>query len=129
MNLRQYLATMLFATILCWIAWGFVVLNVDPFQTVSLGFIFFYVSLGLALLGTISLVVFGGYYFFSKQDVPLFRFVQLSFRQSVLVSLFAIMALYLQGKDWLSFWNGAVLISFFLLCMSLSFSLKKTRGV
>ncbi len=127
MTLRQYIVTMLFATLLCWVALGFVVINVDPFQTNVLGFVFFYVSLFLALLGTISLIIFLVYRLFASRDLPLFRYVQISFRQALVVSVFLIAFLYLQGISYLNMWNGLLLGTIFILFISFSISVKRTR--
>jgi hypothetical protein len=128
MNLRQYIFTMLFATTLCWVALFFVMINVDPFETNILGFVFFYVSLFLSLLGTVSLVIFLCYRLFSSGALPLFRYVQISFRQSMFISIFVVIFLFLQGMGYLTVWNSAVLISIFVLLISFSLSVKRTHS-
>ena len=125
MTLRQYIFTMALATVLCWFAWAFVLMNVDPFQTVGTGFIFFYMSIFLALLGTISIIIFFCYYWFDHDEPPLFRYVQMSFRQSFIVSLGITTLLYLQGKEWLSVTTGILIITFFVLLLSLTFSFRR----
>lgn len=127
MNLRQYIFTMLFATTLCWVALLFVMVNVDPFETNTLGFVFFYVSLFLSLLGTISLVIFLVYRLFASRELPLFRYVQISFRQSLYISFFIILFLFLQGTEYLNMWNAIVLVSMFVLFISFSLSVKRTH--
>ncbi|MFA6426826.1 MAG: hypothetical protein WCW16_00060 [Candidatus Magasanikbacteria bacterium] len=127
MTLRQYMFTMLFATMLCWTAWFFVLTNVDPFQTTTLGFVFFYVSLGLALLGSISLIAFLIYRLFASKDLPLFRYVQISFRQSFYVTCFIVLFLILQGNGYLTIINGTILGLIFIIFISLSISLRRTQ--
>lgn len=127
MNLRQYIFTMLFATTLCWVAWFFVIVNIDPFETNMLGFSFFYISLFLSLLGTISLIIFLCYRLFASRDLPLFRYVQISFRQSLFISSFVIVCLFLQGSNYLNMWIAIVLVSMFVLCISFSLSVKRTH--
>lgn len=125
MTLRQYITTMIFATLLCWVAWGFVIINVDPFEVNALGFVFFYVSFFLALLGTISLIIFFVYRFFASRDLPLFRYVQISFRQALVISVFLVGFLYLQGRGYLNLWNGSLLGTIFVLFISFSLSVKR----
>ncbi|PLX28523.1 hypothetical protein C0581_02120 [Candidatus Parcubacteria bacterium] len=115
---------MLFATILCWISWVFVIINVDPFQTTYLGFVFFYMSFFLALLGTISLLTFLSYKLFASRDLPLFRYVQISFKQSVFITAFIIMFLYLRGGGFLNIWNALLLFVIFILVISFTISIK-----
>lgn len=124
MTLRQYIFTMIFATFLCWISWLFVIINIDPYQTTSLGFIFFYVSLFLALLGTISLLTFLSYKLFASRDLPLFRYVQISFKQSLFTTAFLVVFLYLQGRGYLNIWNALILFTIFILIISFTLSIK-----
>ncbi len=124
MTLRQYILTMIFATFLCWISWFFVILNIDPFQTSSFGFVFFYISLFLALLGTISLLTFLCYKLFASRELPLFRYVQISFKQSLFTTAFLIVFLYLQGGGYLTLWNALILFAIFILIISFTLSIK-----
>ena len=129
MNLRQYLITMIFATTLCWVAWGFVVLNVDPFAANALSFVFFYVSFLLALIGTVSLVIFFVYRLFGSHEIPLFRYVQISFRQAFILSLSLIGLLYLQGRGLLNIWNALILITMFVLIISFTLSVRRSPQI
>lgn len=115
MTLKQYLIVMILGTILCWTAWWIVVLNIDPFQDTGVGFGFFYISLFLALLGTISIFAFILRKLLSKMDLPMFRYVERSFKDSLFISVLIVALLYLQGINYLRWWNlgilgGAVLI-------------------
>lgn len=123
MNLRQYLATMIFSTILCWAAWVFVIINIDPFETGTIGFVFFYVSLLFALIGTISLVVFSIYRIFGGQEMPLFRHVRMSFRTAVVLSILALVGLYLQSLSVLSLFNTLVFGTICIVIVSFDLSL------
>ncbi|HRH23621.1 MAG TPA: hypothetical protein PK295_03245 [Candidatus Magasanikbacteria bacterium] len=125
MNLRQYLATMIFSTVLCWAAWIFVIINIDPFETGVMGFAFFYISLLFALIGTISLLIFGIYRLFGGREMPLFRHVRMSFRTAVVLSLLALVGLYLQSLSVLSLFNTLI---FGTICMVIvSFDLSLTN--
>jgi len=124
MNLRQYIVTMLFATSLCWVSWVFVLLNVDPFTAPLTGFLFFYGSLLLSVLGTLSIIFFFFYRFFGAKDLPLFRYVQISFRQALFLSIFAVLALFLQGQNYLNIITGSLLLIMFILIVSFNISVK-----
>ncbi len=123
MNLKQYLGTMIFSTLLCWVAWAFVIMNVDPFQTGTMGFVFFYVSLLFALVGTFSLMVFGIYRLFGSSDIPLFRHVRMSFRTACVLSVLALAGLYLQSLSVLSLFNTLVFGTICIVIVSFDLSL------
>jgi hypothetical protein len=124
MNLKQYLATMIFSTLLCWAAWVFVIINIDPFQTGGMGFAFFYISLLFALIGTISLIIFGIYRLFGMKEMPLFRHVRMSFRTSVILSLLALAGLYLQSMSVLGLFNALIFGTICIVIVSFDLSLK-----
>ena len=111
MTLRQYLIVMSIATVICWIALIVVVVNVDPFTGSALSFFFFYVSAWLALLGTLSLILFLMHKFFQSDVVPLFRTVEKSFRDAIVLSAALTLLLYIQSKNWLYLWNAIILIA------------------
>lgn len=124
MTLKQYLATMIIASIMCWTAWIFVLLNVDPFHANALSFVFFYIGLLLALAGSLSILFFLLYRIFSRKDLPLFRYVRRSFGESTLISSFLVFLLFLKGQEYLNLWNGVILAAIFILAISFKFSLK-----
>lgn len=132
MNLRQYLITMVFSTLLCWAAWVFVILNIDPFETGFVGFVFFYISLFLALIGTISLIIFGIYRVFGSREMPLFRHVRMSFRTACILSILALGGLYLQSLSVLSLFNTLIFGTICIIIVSFDLSLasfKKQQGL
>jgi len=124
MSLRQYITIMLIATVLCWTSWVFVIINIDPFEARALSFSFFYISLFFALVGTFSVIIFGVYSFFLHKNEPMFRSVQKSFRDSLIVSLFLTILLFLQGKNLLNIWNTIVLFAA-LISLSIFFIFNK----
>ena len=125
MTLKQYFIIMFLSSVLCWIAWWVVVLNIDPFQDTGVGFSFFYASLFLALLGTISIFSFLLRKFLSKMDLPMFRYVGKSFRDSLFISVLLIVLLYLQGINYLRWWNMGVLVGAILIYLIFVWSTKK----
>lgn len=128
MSIKQYLTTMLLATILCWLACWLVVINIDPFTDTGAGLAFFYLSLFLALIGTVSIISFLLRNYFSHEMLPLFKYVQSSFKDAFLYSLILIFLLYLQGKAYLRWWNIglALAVIIFYLIFKISLKTKKT---
>lgn len=129
MTLRQYIITMIIGTMLCCVSLCFIIINVDPFQTNSLTFAFFYLSMFLSLLGLFSLLIFVAHRLVSRQALPLFRYVQHSFSQAVYISLFLVIMLYLQGKSWLNLWNATLLIAIFTLLISFKMSVIRKKNI
>jgi len=130
MNLRQYLSIMLFSSALCWVAWLFVVFNIDPFETNLLSFGFFYVSFFLALLGTLSLILFWIYCASNHRHDPMYLLVQKSFRDSIALSAFLVFLLFLQGARLLNLWNFIILVAAAVsLAVFLIFNKKVSRAL
>lgn len=123
MTIRHYLVTMALATLLCWVSWVLVLINIDPFATNSLGFGFFYISFFFALVGTFALLLFFIYKSRWQNQAPLFAYVSKSFREAILVSVFITLALFLWGEHWLGWWTGSLLATAFVLAVSLIMSL------
>ncbi len=128
MSLRQYLAIMIIATTLCWVSWAFVIQNVDPFTGNQLGFLFFYLSLSTALFGTFSLLGFAVFHFLHKEEIFFFRDIHKSFGFGITSTLLAVVLLYLQGKQILSFWNVGILLSIIFFFLLFKWSLRFQRG-
>ena len=84
MTLKGYSVIMVLATSISWFLWTMIVNLVDPEVTNWIGFVLFYFSLFLSLLGTSALV---GFFIriLMKQEL-VFRLVKDAFRQSFLFS-------------------------------------------
>jgi len=129
MTLRSYIIIMLTATLLCWSAFAFVLFNVNPEITNWLGFLLFYMSLFLALVGTGALVGFVIRFVGLKRELA-FRSVRDAFRQSFLFSFLITAVLFLLSKNLFSWLNLALLIiglsvlEFFLLSYSKPYRIK-----
>ena len=123
MTLRLYLMTMVIATVLCWLSFGMVLINVDPEAASLLTFGFFYASLFLSLAGTISLMLFSWYQYWWKDSAPLFAYVSKSFREGNVVAAFLVVTLFLRGIEWLSWWTGSLIATAFVLTISLMWSM------
>ncbi|MDO8592259.1 MAG: hypothetical protein Q7R92_00630 [bacterium] len=120
MSLRQYLLIMAVMTALCVLALGYVVWTVNPEETNSAGFLLFYLSLFLSLIGLTSIIGFLIRFVFLKRELAVNK-VLAAFRQSFLFSGFIAAMLFLQSRSLLSWLNAVILIiglsalEFFLL--------------
>ncbi len=113
MTLRGYLITMLSATLICWFCWIFVIITINPTETNWIGFLLFYLSLFLALIGTAAICGFIIRFIALKQEL-VFRLVKDAFRQSFLFAFLIIASLYLLSQNLFSWLN------LFFLVMGLS---------
>ncbi len=110
MTFRQYLVIMLLGTLLCWTAWGVVLFTVDPQFATLPSFVFFYLSLFLSLIGTVSMLACWWLYIVMKQSQPMYRLVARSFRFACFISFAMTVLLILQGVQLLTIWNGTVFV-------------------
>jgi hypothetical protein len=117
------------STIIAWFTWIFVIFNIDPFETSVLGIIFFFFSLSIGLIGLLSLVILAIYYFFGNEDLPIFRYVSISFKQSFIISFFLILFLILQINALLNILNFTILLFILILFISLTISIRKKEKI
>lgn len=109
MTLRAYLIIMSITTILCWFAFIFVLWSVNPGITNWIGFLLFYLSLFLSLVGTGALIGFVVRFVGLKHELA-FRSVGDAFRQSFLFSFLITAVLFLLSKNLFSWLNLVLLI-------------------
>lgn len=128
MTLRQYLLMMSIGTIICWLIWILVVGNIDPKETGSIGFIFFYVSLFLALIGTFSVIGFLIRKKIIKYEVVVFHHVRHTFRQGLLISLLILIAMMMLQFKLLTWWTGVLVVLLFLVLESIIFANRKHKN-
>lgn len=127
MTLRQYLISMSLATLIAWLAFALVLFLVDPASAEIAGLIIFYVSLFLAILGTISVLGFFLRVKLHKGEVILPREVAGAFRQGFFLSFLFVSALYLQSKDMLVWWNIVLLVGAVTILEFLFISYRRSR--
>ncbi len=104
MSLNKYLFFMALGALISWGAWYLVLRTTDPLESGFLGFLFFYLTLFFALVGTFSVIGF----FIRKlalKDELAFRHVVVSFRQAILFSILITGSLILQSLSLLTWWN------------------------
>lgn len=125
MSLRLYLFLMSLGTLLCWIAWFFVLINISPSGAGLHGLFAFYISLFLAVVGTFSVIGFAVRRAIIKNDEVVFRHVRHTFRQSVLLATILTILLILLSKQLLFWWNAVILAVFFLFIELIVFTNQK----
>lgn len=109
MTLKQYLILMSITAVFCWAIWVSVLYLIDPGVAGILGFVFFYLSLFLALAGTLSVLGLILRMKFGKEEA-VFKTVNTSFRQAMMLSFLIIGSLFLKSKNLLTWWNIVFLI-------------------
>ncbi|MBF8280561.1 MAG: hypothetical protein HW383_334 [Candidatus Magasanikbacteria bacterium] len=109
MTLKQYLALMAIGTIFCWGIWTFVLFTINPTHASIFGFVFFYLSLLLSLVGTfavIGLII----RLLKHQDEIIFRHVKQTFRRGILLGSLIVAALLFKSFGLLYWWTTLFLI-------------------
>lgn len=121
MTLRQYLILITLGTAISFMTWLTVIFLVNPFESGILGFVFFYLSLAVTLVGLLSLVGFGVRMLLYRHEGIVLREVTIAFRQACAFTLVVIGSLFLQSRSLLSWWNvllfvgGLTILEFFFL--------------
>ena len=109
MTLKTYLTIMLLATAICWAAWTVVINSINPETTNSVGFLLFYASLFLAIVGTSAVFGFLIRFILLRKEL-IFRQVAIAFRQSFLFAAVIIVSLILQSFKMLTWYNALFLV-------------------
>ncbi len=128
MNLRRYLIIMSIGTLLCWLAWGSIIYSFDPNASGIVGPVFFYASLFLALLGTVSVIGFFVRWLLIKQDDIVFRHVRRTFRQAIIASSLSTLTFLLLHAGLLRWWNSILLLILGFLLEAVFFTSRKYRN-
>jgi len=111
---------MLITTFVCWTAFLFVIWTVNPEETSRIGFLLFYASLFLSIVGTSAIIGFLVRFALLKQNI-VYRSVRDAFRQSFLIAFLINLVLFLSSKNlftWLNLFflvTGLSLLEFFLV--------------
>jgi len=108
MTLKKYLNLMAILAGICWLIFVASIFLMDPENVGFLGFLLFYYSLFLALLGSFSIIGFIIRIRFIKG--PVFQQVSISFRQSFWLSLIIVFLLVIKGLGLLHWWNFVIFV-------------------
>jgi len=125
MTLRQYLFLMFLGTMMCSVAWLFIVFNIDPTNADSFSFIFFYASLFLSLLGFVSIISLWIKIKLLKSEEVVFRHVKRTFRQGAITATLVVALLLLQQYRYLTWWNLIIFVILGILIEMIIFSSRK----
>ena len=101
---------MVLGTAVCWGAWALVLIFLDPASADWLGFLLFYSSLYLALVGSFAIIGMGLRLLFA-QSGGVFREVAIAFRQAFFFGFMVIAALLLQKEGLFTWWNMLLLVA------------------
>ena len=112
MNFKAFVILIIFGTIVSWISWGMSLLYFDPTQIGGFGFTMFYLSLFLALSGTIFLVLDWLKARVMSRQLIFFR-LRTSVRHATFFTILIVGWLFLRSQDLLQWWN--LLIFLFVL--------------
>ncbi|MBI4090473.1 MAG: hypothetical protein HY422_00445 [Candidatus Komeilibacteria bacterium] len=115
MSVRGHILFMLMATLIAWIAWLMVLINVNPTMAAWWGFTLFYVTFFLSLFGSFTTLgfVFRSLFLIRRKTTQ--YKITTSLRQAFLWSAALIIALGLQGQRLLSWWIFAIILIVFAL--------------
>jgi len=122
MSLRAYLIVMGLATVVAASTFFLVLFRVDPGTAGTFGFVLFYASLFMTVVGVLSMVGFTARVFMHRTEL-LSRLVYVAFRQSVLFALLITGSLLLRSAHLLTWWNSLIfiivlsLVEFFFLSL------------
>ncbi len=108
MTLKTYLNLMSICTLICWGVWVLSLFVINPEKAGILGFILFYFSLFLAILGTMAIVGFLIRVRLGK--TPIFTQVAIAFRQGIWIAGIVVFLLLLKGLNLLRWWNFVLFI-------------------
>lgn len=109
MSFKSFFFLIILGTVMSWIAWGMVIFNFDPNQISLLQFIAFYVSLFMALGGSIFIVVDWLKSKIFRRQLLVFR-VRASIRHGILFSILLLGWAFLQSQNLLAWWVLLLLI-------------------
>ena len=108
------------ATIFCWAAWIAVSWTINPEITNWLGFLLFYLSLFLALVGTAAILGFSLRFIGLRHQLAS-QSVKTAFRQAIFIAFLVVAVLFLLAQQLLTWLNlillvaGLSFLEFFLL--------------
>ena len=125
--MRTYLLALGMGSVVCTAAWIMVVLNIDPDEAGAIGYVLFYSTLGLSIIGWVSVMnmvvrtVLAR--FVPAVSVHIFRI----FRQSCFVAVFFLSALALMQFNYLRWWNGVILVALGIVLEGMVYTNRTSR--
>ena len=100
---------MTLVSLIAWIAWLIVIHTIDPTKSGFLGFFLFFVTLGISVLSSVTLI---GTLLrvWMKKDQVVYRHVVRSLRQGLILTALFLVALILSGIGLLVWWVLVLLV-------------------
>lgn len=111
MRLRSYITIVTIGTLSCWLAFVSIIKNLTPADAGALGWVFFYFSFVVAMIGTCFSAGTIIRYIRERDELVVFRQLRDAFRQALVVTATVTVLLILQGARLLAWWNGFLLIT------------------
>lgn len=110
MTFRMYIILMSLATFFAWAAWAVILWNTNPFEAGLIGFVMFYLTLFISLVGTLTLLGVSYRVLVRQRRDVVSREVRISFRHAVVLSLLGVTALAVSAQGKLRWWMVVLLI-------------------
>lgn len=104
------MALMLIGTSVSWASWVMVLFGVNPDESGFMGFVMFYLTLTMSLIGTLSVFELSIRKMLGRDHLVLTRDVRTSFRHGVLFSLISVVSLALTTQGWFSWWVAVLIL-------------------
>jgi len=101
---------MTIATFVVWAAWAIVLFRIDPKLAGAPALFFFYLTLSVALVGTLTILGTSVRRLTRRHDI-VSRQVAVAFRQSILFSVLMISSLLLLSQSYLNIWTILLVVS------------------
>lgn len=98
-------------TLLAWSGWAAVLWNVNPESGGFIGFLLFYLTLLVALIGTFTLLGITFRVYVKKRHHVVIREVHIAFRHAVFMACMAVVSLALSAHGWLKWWVFLLLLA------------------
>ncbi len=127
MTFRQYLLVMGLGTCVGWAAFWLILRLVDPSVVGWVGFVFFYVALGLSVSGTLALLGLVVRIHILRIPDVMSRQVALAFREAFLVAVLLVSSLFLLSRG-LFHWLTALLLIGVVVLIETFFLSVRSRG-
>ncbi len=118
MSFKWYAVFMGLGTGLAWMAWIIILQTVNPEEAGILGKVFFFITLFLALIGTITLLGLLYRIGIRKRVNMLIKEVRVAFRHAILLSGVIVLTLIFSANDWLRWYT---LLTFLLVVVGFEY--------
>jgi len=110
MSIGRFFLILGIGTGLCWLAWLAVLLLMNPGTDSFLAILLFYLSFTFAILGSFLLIGYVVRGLTNQTEMP-YKHVKSASRQAMLFTTLIVIALVLQSKRYLTWWNLLILIA------------------